>query len=341
MRCVRCDFENIPGQTRCIRCGSILEAAGVVIQIHPPRMPAWRKPFRDMMRHMRGWHLAPQKSLLARVSPRLDAAVSTGLAGVVLSVIPGFAHLLAGRLRELRLLLPLWLVLLGVGLFLYGSPPGFLLIGLAIGVHAWIAVQYGLFKEIDDLLSRVGAVVLLVVVFAVLYWATPHVVVPRLRTGYTALTIPARDVHSGDLFLTWRQRDTNEPLVRGTLVLVRPRGLHLIRGRRSASLMAPMIGQVVGLPGEMLEIRDKAFMVDEQRLDPNHFPVPHWLLHYDSRVPIPLRGDSYFVSSEYAREGRGGLTDQAIGSVCIVKADEVRGRAFMQWWPLSRRRHVE
>ena len=44
MRCARCEFENIPGQTRCIRCGSILEAGSAVIDIYPPRMPAWSKP---------------------------------------------------------------------------------------------------------------------------------------------------------------------------------------------------------------------------------------------------------------------------------------------------------
>ncbi len=342
MRCARCEFENIPGETRCIRCGSILELGRGVVAIHPPRMPTWQRPWRDLTRRLRGWHLAPRSPVLARVSPRLAAAVSTGVAGVVLSVIPGLAHLLAGRLREVRLLLLLWPVVLGAGLFFYGSSAGFLLLGLAIGIHAWIAIEYGLFRELDDLFARFGAALLVVVLLAVLYWATPRVVVPSLTTSYTALTIPAAQIHSGDSFLVWRCAGADVNLPRGALVLIRPQGLHFVRGSRSASAMRPMIGQVVGLPGERIHIQDGAFVAGEQRLDPNSFPLPRWLLPYDNRVPILVPADSYFISSEYRIEGRGrGLTNQAVGGACLVKAAEIRGRAFLQWWPLSRRRFLE
>ncbi len=340
MRCARCEFENIPGETRCIRCGSVLELGPGAVAIYPPRMPTWRKPFRAALRCLRTWHLAPAKSAPPRVQRVLGSVVSDGLVGLVLSIIPGFAHLLSGRLREVRLLVPLWLVVLGAGLFLYGSPIGFLLIGLAIGIHAWIAIQYGLFKEIGDIFARLGAALLVVVLLAVLYWATPRLVVPNLTSGYTALTIPALHVRSGDFFLIRRQDGADTHLPRGALVWVRTQGLHVGREYRAANPMRPMIGQIVGLPGETIRILGQTYWIGTQRLDPNQFPVPNWLLRYTTRSGLPIPPDSYFVSCEYTIAGHAnvGVTNQMIGSACVVKAAEIRGRAFIHWWPLRERK---
>jgi type IV secretory pathway protease TraF len=342
MRCVRCEFENIPGQTRCIRCGSILEMGRGAVAIYPPRMPAWRKPFRHAMRRLRGLHLAPQKSVLARISPRLEPVISDSLVGLVLNAIPGFAHLLNGRLREVRLLLPLWLVLLGAGLFLYGSPMGFLLIGLAIGTHAWIAISYGLFREVGDFFARLGAALVVVVLLAVLYWATPRLVVPSLTPAYTALTIPALHVHAGDTFLVWRRDGAEETLLRGALVLIRPPNLVVGREYRAGESTRPMIGQVVGLPHEVVQIWGDTFVIGRKPLDPNSFPVPQWLRRRGDRARVPVPADSYFVSSEYTLGGRTNVavTDQMIANACLVKASDIRGRPFLHWWPLRERKFV-
>jgi hypothetical protein len=285
----------------------------------------------------------PEKSPVSRIGRALDPVVSDGLAGLVLSVIPGFAHLLKGRLREVRLLLPLWLVALATGLFMYGSPAGFLLIGLAIGIHAWIAIQYGLFKTVGDLFARIGAALIVVVLLAVLYWATPHIVVPNLTSGYTALTIPAMHVRSGDSFLVHRLRGADDRLPRGAMVATETRGLRLGREYRRADAMHTMIGQVVGLPGETIQIQGAAYVVGEQRLDPNSFPVPRWLQRRGGGARIPIPAHSYFVSIEYVIAGHAnvGVTNQMIGDACVVKASDIRGRAFMQWWPFRQRRFIE
>jgi hypothetical protein len=343
MRCVRCEFENIPGETRCIRCGSILELDPGVVSIYPPRMPAWHKPLRDIRRRLRGWHLIPETTPGSRAHRVLGPMVSGGVVGLPLSIIPGFAHLLSGRVREVRLLVPLWLLVLGAGLFLYGSPIGFLLIGLAIGIHAWIAIQYGLFQEIGDVFARLGAALLVVVLLAVLYWATPRLVVPSLTSGYTALTIPALHIQSGDSFLLWRQDGADEPLPRGALVLVRTQNLQVGRQYRASSAMRPMIGQIAGLPGEMIFLRGQAYWIGNQRLDPNQFPVPNWLRRFTTRSGIPIPPDSYFVSSEYTIAGHAnvGVTNQMIGGACLVKAADIRGRAFLHWWPLRERKFLD
>jgi hypothetical protein len=117
MKCLRCEFENIPGQARCIRCGSILEAGSEVIQIYPPRMPVWRRPFRDAMRCFRAWRFVPERPPTA-IRREFDRIASGHFGGLILSVVPGLAHLLNGRFREVWLFVLLWFIVLGAGLLL-------------------------------------------------------------------------------------------------------------------------------------------------------------------------------------------------------------------------------
>jgi hypothetical protein len=65
---------------------------------------------------------------------------------VAASIIPGLAHLLQRRFREIRWYFIGWLLALVLGLFLYGTSIGLGLVGLAIGLHAWIAVQHSFFE---------------------------------------------------------------------------------------------------------------------------------------------------------------------------------------------------
>ena len=343
MRCARCEFENIPGQTRCIRCGSILEAGSAIIEIYPPRMAAWRKPFRDAIRWLRGRRLMAKMPTVVRRG--CDVVVSDSLVGLVLNVVPGLPYLLKRRFREVRLLVLLWFVLLCASLVFYHSPIGGLLIGLTLAVHAWIAVRYGLVEEIQGFTERVALVLLVIILLALLYWAVPRVVIRGFAGGYTSLTIPALNVSTGDYFLVRHVCGADEPLARGTLVLVEPPGIRNARRDQRLNQGQRMIGQIVGLPGESVRVEGHAYMIGGQRLEPSQFPVPDWLQRYPPRsaTGILVPDHSYFVSSDYtvAMHGNIAMTDQAISGVCIVRASEIRGRAFLHWWPLSRRSFLE
>ena len=341
MRCARCEFENIPGQTRCIRCGSILEAGSAIIEIYPPRMAAWRKPFRDAMRWLRGRRLMSKMPAVVRRG--CDVAISDSLVGLVLNVIPGLPYLFKRRFREVRLLVLLWVMLLCASLFFYHSPIGGLLIGLTLAVHAWIAVRYGLIKDIEGFTERVALVLIVIILLALLYWAVPHVMLRGFGGAYTSLTIPALNVSRGDYFLVRRVAGTEEPLPRGTLVLIEPTGI--LTGRRAQRLPQDrrMLGQVAGLPGETVRVRGNAYVIDGRRLDPNSLPVPAWLQRYPPRSATGIRvpAHSYFVSSDYTAHGNAAMTDQAISNVCIVRTSDLHGRAFLHWWPLSKRRFMK
>jgi len=342
MRCARCEFENIPGQTRCIRCGSILEAGSEVIEIYPPRMAVWRKPFRDGMRWLRGRRL--MSKMPAAVRRGCDVVISDSLVGLALSVVPGLPYLLKRRLREVWLLVLLWLVLLCASVLFYHSPIGGLLIGLTLGVHAWTAVRYGLIKEIEGFTERVALVVIVIILLALLYWAVPHVVIRGFGGAYTSLTIPALNVSRGDYFLVRHVAGT-EPLPRGALVLIEPAGIRNAHRDQRLNPDRRMIGQIAGLPGETVRVQGNAYVIGGQRLDPNSLPVPGWLQRYPPRSAkgIVVPDHSYFVSSDYAvaMHGNIAMTEQAISNVCIMRASDIRARAFLHWWPLSRRGFVE
>jgi type IV secretory pathway protease TraF len=342
MRCARCEFENIPGQTRCIRCGSILEAGSAVIDIYPPRMPAWRKPFRAVQRWVRSQRLLSKTP--AVVQRGFDLVVSDSLVGLLLSIVPGLPHLLKKRFREVRLLVLLWFVLLCASLFFYHSPTGAVLIGLTLALHAWIAVRYGLVEEVRGFTERV-ALVLIVIILALLYWAVPRLVIRGFGGGYTSLTIPALNVSRGDYFLVRRVRRTEEPLPRGTLVLIEPPGIRNARPDQRLNQGQRMIGQIVALGGEAVRVEDHAYVIGGQRLEPSQFPVPRWLQQFPPRAVggISVPDGSYFVSTDYAVgvHGHAAMTDQMISNVAIMRTSDIHGRAFMHWWPLSKRRLIE
>jgi len=343
MRCARCEFENIPGQTRCIRCGSILEAGSAVIEIYPPRMPAWRKPLRDVRRWVRGQRLLSKAPVV--VQRGFDLVVSDSLVGLLLSVVPGLPHLIKKRFREVWLLVLLWFVLLCASLVFYHSPTGAVLIGLTLALHAWIAVRYGLVEEVRGFTERVAMVLIVILFLALVYWAVPRLVIRGFGGGYTSLTIPALNVSRGDYFLVRHVRGTEEPLPRGTLVLIEPAAIRNARRDLRLNSGQTMIGQIVGLPDETVRVEEHAYVIGGQRLDPSRFPVPLWLQRYPPRAAtgIAVPAHSYFVSTVYtvAMHGNIAMTDQMISNVCVVRTSDLRGRVFMHWWPLRKRGFIQ
>jgi len=338
MRCPRCQFENIPGQERCVRCHSILEAGVAVTEVHPPRMHAWRRPFRAVARRLRRYHALPLAPSGRRAVRGLGRVVSSSLFALVLSVIPGLGHLVTGRLKEVRLLLPAWLVLLSCAVFCYGGGIGFLCLGLAIGVHAWIAVRAGFLNKAADFRGQVGIVGAAVLVLALVYWAAPRVLLPGYAGVHTALAVPGMKIQAGDYLLVRRISGASGQFSRGDLVMIHPPLLLNARRDIFDSQRTMTVGQIVGLGGEGVQIQDGVYTIGRQRLDPEQFPVPAWLQSGAWSIGVPA--DAYFVSSPYRVSRRGAVlvTADMIRSTSLFTAKGIRGKAFMRWWPLPKSR---
>jgi hypothetical protein len=253
--------------------------------------------------------------------------------GLCLSIVPGLAHLSQGRFREIRWYLLAWFVLLVTGIFFYGSGYAFFLLALAIGLHAWIAMHHMLIKELAGIGAKVFVTAVLVIILILVYRAIPRLIF-GIRGGYTSLTIPYHNVSTGDYLLARHRAVLPESIRRGSLVLTRLSNIVYANGRRRPGRGDYMMVEIVGLPGEFLEIKKDSFIIDEQRLDAERYPVPLWLRSQKISVRIPV--SSYFISAEYNLPGQR-PSDEVIRRACLVQAADIEALAFMNWWPLSRR----
>jgi hypothetical protein len=337
MRCPQCQFENIPGQERCLRCGAVLQAGAIAGSVNPPRMASWKKPQRTILRWLRIHAALPEVPNIRRVRVPAFLKKITGddFLGVILSIIPGLAHYIDGKFREIRWFVLGWLLVLLTGVLFYGGAIGFLLLGLAVGLHGWIAFNYAMSKERDKTLARFKTLGFLLVALALLYWGVRSFAFRDFVFGYSNLTIPYQKVKQGDLLLTRRSRVSPDTLIRGALVLGNFRefyGAHAHAGYQRYQTT----GQVIALPGEMIQIANGQFFVNGSALDAEKFPVPQWLSGVSIRFTMPE--DSCFISVSYQVYGHGvNLTDNIISSACVQKQGDIVAVAVMRWLPVSRR----
>lgn len=341
MRCQRCQFENIPGQSRCFQCGSVLEADDAALDIHPPRMARWKRPFRSTGRWLRRHKLGPRRPLAEYLPERLKTKSAACLWGPILSIVPGLAHLVSGRFREILLYFIGWLVAVGAAIYLYGTGTGMVLVGLAIALHAWILVQHAILKEFKDIGERILLTIVALVCLGLLYWGVRRWTLPNLTGGYTSLTIPGSNTENGDYFLVWRDQVAPEDLRRGSLVLARLSNWEMGRRYSAGRTVHSMIVQVIGVPGDTVEIREDSYAVNGEPVDPNTYPLPRWLRGRE--LSAKIKPGAYLVSSEYRIQARGfgNLPDEQVIAMCLVNANDIEGRAFMRWLPISRRGYLE
>lgn len=136
MQCSNCQFENMPGIQTCGRCGASLQLAAMAIDVHPPRASRaakWRRRWFPLVYY---WHRfrAARVFSAVRISGWPAELQRPGL--LLRMIVPGWAQSCSGRPRRAKWMFRGYLGLLLSGLLFYGTPLGWLLIGLAISVHA-------------------------------------------------------------------------------------------------------------------------------------------------------------------------------------------------------------
>lgn len=333
MRCQQCEFENMPGMQKCMRCGSVLALSRETVEVHPPRMSRWKKPIRNFLRRMR--QFVPMatwsgKDLHAHVFPKWLRKISrVGFLGAFLSVVPGVAHLVQKRFRTIRWWVLGWFILLVLSLFFYGSSWGMALMGLAIGVHVWIAVHSALLKEYEEFRSRLIGYMIILVFFYIGYQNLGRLFFFDIRGGFSATHVPVLQVYRGDFLLGRISRVTPDNLTRGSFVLAH---LSTLGGHGLMQTRPLAYVEIIGLPGETITIQNDLFLVNTETLDAEKFPLPVWLNGRSFSTVVPE--DSYFISAQY--QGTGYNDSQAL-SVCILNRSEIEAKAFLRWMPLGRR----
>ncbi|MHC4212055.1 MAG: S26 family signal peptidase [Planctomycetota bacterium] len=332
MQCSRCQFENMPGQSRCFKCGSVLESK-VAVKVCPPRMAKWKKPYRSVTRWLRTHSLIYQEAITIRKPDWLKVVSKDELVGMFLSVVPGLAQIVRKRFKAIRWYCLLWLLLLLVGICFYGGVFCFVLIGLAIGLHTWIAV-HRIIKEFSHVVSKVVLAFVLFLALALLYTTIPGWVLPDITSGFTTLNIPYHKVQSRDFMLARRSRAAKEYISRGSLVLVNPPSMGGGNNLFTAMYENTMIVQVIGLPGDKVEINKGFFVINDRQMDAEIYPVPTWLKTRSLSTNIDK--GKYFITTEYNVHVQQ-LSDQSIINVCVIQQENILAKAFMRWLPIWRR----
>jgi hypothetical protein len=258
----------------------------------------------------------------------------------LLSVVPGLAHAVQGRIRFVLFLPLLWLALLAASLFWYGDTAGYLFRGALPVLHAWIALDaMPAWRQVRGVASRTGAILAAVCLLWILHLGAASVLSRELVAAPAALDVPSQGVLANDLLLGHRQSFGQDSLIRGRLVLIRYVGVgHGYYWNANAGAAVRGFGQVIALPGETVTVAGGSFVVDGKPLDSTRYPVPQWLKGRNFRILV--RHGHCFVSGEYSvaiYNMPPETVDRMILPVCVVAISDIGGRAFMRWLPFSRR----
>ncbi len=339
----------MPGQQRCFKCGSILEGEITILDVHPPRMAGWKRPWRQLARHLHTTYKAEEEHKTpGRYEP--DYANLKAIKGFVLSIIPGLGHVVMGEGLRISLVVLAWIIALALAFWLIPSQWGWLSLGIGAGLHAWLALDAGLLRLLDKLTEKLAAVGAGFVIFVIVYLGASLIVqpihprngrAPSLGLGRSFfekanLDIPGERIVIGDI-LRLSPWDPNAPINRGTLIRHNAQVFAFYRYHTARLRQRDdrAMGQIIGLPQEWIAVDANQYLVNNRRLDPNQYPVPLWL-RGKTLKPIQIPPEKLFVSTPYN-------TGQPINSklahqACLVDPNDIDGKATMLWLP-ARRRH--
>ena len=208
--------------------------------------------------------------------------------------------------------------------------------GLALATHAWIAYQSGLTHEVKTFGMKCVCLLFMIFALSILYRAGISTAFHDMIMAYSNMSVPSKDIHVGDRVLARRSLLETESIERGTLVTMHI-GRTFVYQRMTQvapALRNNIMGQVVAVGGEELEIRDGQFFVDGEPLDIEEYPVPTWLRNRSLSATIP--DNRYFVASEYTVRG-GGLSEEIIIQFCVLGRNSFEGIVYRRWLPIWRR----
>ena len=136
MQCSNCQFQNIPGVQTCGRCGASLQLASSAIDVHPPRAGRIAKRWRRWFPIIRYWNRFRAANVLSTI--RISGwPADLQTPGVLFRmIVPGWAQRCIGRTGRARWMFGCYLGLMLSGLLFIGTALGWLLLGLALSLHA-------------------------------------------------------------------------------------------------------------------------------------------------------------------------------------------------------------
>lgn len=328
MQCPSCQFENMPGLTRCGRCGGALHSGAVQVDVNPPRASARRKRLRKQFSAIP--KLREQaETLSAQVGKTLipewvmpDVPESSILWRLI---VPGWGQSYLGHRLRGRIIFWSYLACFLSGLLMIGTGWGTLLLGLAVAGHA-VSVLDVVLRESDSRFERLGKgamtiAALLGGIYVPLWWASLFVASP--------LVIPraAYPFERGDVLLTNNLfRSQVGDAVVYNIPYIRFGGQ--VDGRNANVVLEGWrIDRILAGPGQTLAFDGKSFTLDG-------VPAPHLPLNprrYRTPFGLTARSGEWIIlptTDQYA-------TEVMLAEIGRVPTRNVLGTVIFQLHPLT------
>jgi hypothetical protein len=271
MQCPSCDFQNMPGNTRCLRCGASLEMATASIGVEPPRASARSKRLRKWlpsspriaMRLQRAWEAVPGRALEEWRRAELPANCMPRL------IVPGWAQAYLGDRVPARRFFWAWLGLGLVGLVCYGSQLGELCLGGMVAVHSGSIIDACWRAAPAETQFRRGVAAAAFCGVAMIAYLIAGSNLDRLVDSRQWLEI-GQPFAPGDVVLFRRGVFANEAPQPGDVVVYHSDGrvAGRVRGRNGfLQINADWVDRVIAGPGSRIRWESGQLWVDDQPSD--------------------------------------------------------------------------
>lgn len=357
MKCPRCGLNNLEHVETCVKCGLKLVVSSLPENFSPyPPRAGKLQPLRQLFWRIRRAHRvilhepgnAPT-NIFSRVIDKLAEGIRPGsgsLGGMIMSfVVPGSGQLVMGRLVRGVLFLGAWLILLLFVLFaiitynadMLGNTANVYLVCMCLAaldampksgsyslVYAWVV------NICLAMLVWLGCLVAVNVMFsgaANYLWGSSELIVLRNR-------FPA------DCPLQFGDSVACRPEAlysRGSIVFFNAWSPYTYDGKLHWNHDYRGLDRIIGLPGELITVKDGIVMVDG-----NELPDQTKLTLNRCKIPDmewQLSNNEYFIVTS---GGQVALTKHLADyrEATVVKPDKIRGRAVRILAPASRRRSL-
>jgi len=367
MKCPQCGLNNLSHVSQCVKCGAVLTAPAsswTPADCKPPRAGilkfvralfyAWRRNYGKLPED---YAVDAKRSPEMKFNDRIgQTQVQGGTAGRIgwwrymldsfptlisvkhlfcfcLNIIPGLGTCAGGRCFRGALNFLIWLVLLLLGLNFYGSWPANIFLGLMLVAH--FAALYDTFPFVvhrGRVQEMYGVCGILLMGLIILYGGGQFAASFRFQGFNVRLADYVPVFYPGD-FVLIRKSDTYR---RGDIVLFHRPHVNYDsdgRGRILALPIGDYCDRVIGLPGEIVKLSHGDIYINGQKLDRTMYPI--------NNVPLvgewemELDNETYFIINSYRR-----IRLDVLKKYGQVSREDIRGRIFMIWQPMSRRQFI-
>jgi signal peptidase I len=147
----------------------------------------------------------------------------------------------------------------------------------------------------------------------------------RERVLVNKLTYMAIKPNSLNQYLPWMGEDRGEPW----FLFHPPERGEIIVFRFPGDITQNFVKRVIGLPGEVVELRDTEIYVNGQLLDE---PYERIEIHEPDNRPVVVGDGMYYVLGDNRLQSEDSRSER----VGLIPEENIIGKVWMEYWPLDR-----